>query len=329
MRDVAARAGVSIKTISRVINGDPGVATATADRVRAAIVELGFHPNPAARSLRVGQDNAVGVVVENIADPYMAAMTGAIEQTARERGMFVLVSSSGYVPENEKPTVLGLVNRRVAGLILTPTSGDHSYLAGGGGLPYAVPVVSVDRPAVRLDCDTVLVDNESAARTATEHLLGRGHRHIGFVGDRLTVYTTALRYQGYRAAHSAAGVPVDDSLVCISPSAEDDIDAQVSALVRRSPSLTAILSSNARSSLATVRALHRSGRTDIAHVSFDDFDGAEALTPPVTVVYQDPALMGRRAAELLFERIDGVGVPARHVVLPTELIPRGSGELLP
>jgi LacI family transcriptional regulator len=329
MRDVAARAGVSIKTISRVINNDPGVAPATADRVRDAISELGFHPNPAARSLRVGQDNAVGVVVENVADPYMAAMTGAIERAAHERGLFVLVASSGYAPENERPTVLGLVNRRVAGLILTPTSGDHSYLADRGGLPYAVPVVSVDRPAVRLDCDTVLIDNESAARTATEHLLARGHRRIGFVGDRLSVYTTALRYQGYRAAHCEAGVPVDESFVRISPVADDDIDIHVTALIEPPAAVSAILSSNARSSLATVRALHRAGRTDVAHVSFDDFDGAESMSPPVTVVYQDPSLMGRRAAELLFDRIDGERAPARHVVLPTELIARGSGELLP
>ena len=329
MRDVAARAGVSIKTISRVINNDGAVAPQTAQRVREAIAELGFHPNPAARSLRVGQDNAVGVVVENVADPYMAAMTGAIERAARDRGMSVLIASSGYQPEDERQTVLDLMNRRVAGLILTPTSGDHSYLAERSRSPYGIPVVAVDRPTVRLDCDTVVIDNEQAARLATEHLLSRGHRRIGFVGDRMSVYTTQLRYQGYRAAHSRFGVPVDECLVCSTSASREAMDAQVSALIEGSGTVTALLSCNARTSLATVRSLHRAGRTDIAHVSFDDFDGAESLTPPVTVVYQDPSLMGRRAAELLFERIDGDRSPARHLVLPTELIPRGSGELLP
>jgi LacI family transcriptional regulator len=326
MRDVSRLAGVSVKTISRVINDDPAVAPATAERVQAAIRELGFQPNLVARSLRVGRDDAVGVVVENIADPFFAEMTSAIEQIARERGMFVIIASAGYAPENERAVVNGIASRHVAGLIISPTSGDHSYLARER---LRFPVVFVDRPPVQYDVDAVLVDNEGATRMAVEHLIKHGHRRIAFVGDRLHMYTTRLRYQGFRAAMRDAGITVDERLVRAGALETQNSTEAMEQLLEFEGGLTAVISANARASLGVVRALHRRGRTDIAHVSFDDFQGAESLTPPVTVIYQDPRQMGRQAAALLFDRISGEPGPTQRVVLPVKLIVRGSGELLP
>jgi Transcriptional regulators len=326
LRDVSAIAGVSPKTVSRVINQDRGVAPATAERVRAAIRELGFHPNPVARSLRMGRDDAIGLIVENIADPFFAEVTGAVEEIARERGMFVIITSSGYAPENERVAIGGLTDRRVAGLIIVPTSGDHSYL---GEPPLRMPAVFADRPPIQHDSDTVLSDNEGGARMATAHLLGYGHRHIAFVGDRLHVYTTRLRYQGFRTAMLEAGVPVDDRLVRVDALGAQNSTAVMLDLLAGDPAPTAVISGNARASLGVVRALHLSGRTDVAHVSFDDFHAAESLNPPVTAISQDPQRLGRRAAELLFDRINGETAPPRRVVLPVRLIIRGSGELSP
>lgn len=325
LRDVSVLASVSIKTVSRVINNDPAVAPATAERVQAAIAELGFRPDPVARSLRVGRDDAVGLVVENIADPFMAEVTSAVEEAARERGMFVVISSAGYAPENERVVVGGLANRRVAGLILTPTSGDHSYLDH----EFRFPVVFVDRPPIQHDSDTVLVDNEGGARLATAHLIKHGHRRIAFIGDRLHIYTTRLRYQGFRAAMMDAGLPVDERLVRADAIGPENSTVAMTELLNEAGGLTAVLSANYRTSLGVVRALHQCGRTEVAHVSFDDFTGAESLNPPVTVVNQDPRLMGRQAATLLFDRVNGETGPSRRVILPVKLIVRGSGELPP
>jgi LacI family transcriptional regulator len=326
LRDVSVLASVSIKTVSRVINNDPAVAAGTARRVQAAIDELGFRPDPVARSLRVGRDDAVGLIVENIADPFMSEVTCAVEEVARERGMFVVISSAGYAPENERAVLSGLANRRVAGLILTPTSGDHSYLALER---LRFPVVFVDRPPIQYDADTVLVDNEEGARVATAHLVNHGHRRIAFVGDRLHVYTTRLRYQGFRTAMAKAGLPIDERLVRVDAVGPEHSALAMTQLLELSGGPTAVLSANYRSSLGVVRALHQSGRTDLAHVSFDDFTGAESLSPPVTAVYQDPRRMGRQAANLLFDRINGDTSPSRRVLLPVRLIVRGSGEQPP
>jgi LacI family transcriptional regulator len=326
IRDVSRLAGVSAKTVSRVVNDDPAVASATAEKVQAAIRELGFYPNQAARSLRVGRDDAIGLVVENIADPFMAELTSGVDEVARERGMFVVVTSSGYAPENERAVVRGLANRSVAGLIITPTSGDHSYL---GQPPVGFPTVFVDRPPIQHDSDTVLVDNEGGAKLATEHLIKHGHRSIAFVGDRLHVYTTRLRYQGFRAALAEAGIPIDERLIRIDALGADHSTAAMVDLLESEARPTAVISANSRSTLGVVRALHLRERTDVAHVSFDDFQGAESLNPPVTAISQEPTQLGRQAAELLFDRINGEAGPPRRVVLPLKLIVRGSGELPP
>ncbi len=326
LRDVSELAGVSIKTVSRVVNEDPAVTPATAARVRAAIAELGFQPNPVARSLRVGRDDAIGLIVENIADPFFAEVCSAVEEVAREHGMFVVIASAGYAPENEQLVVSGLANRRVAGLIITPTAGDHSYLQYER---VRCPVVFVDRPPIQYDSDTVLVDNEGGARMATKHLIAHGHQRIAFVGDRLHVYTTRLRYQGFRAAMVEAGIPIDETLVRVDLPSSDTATAAMMQVLGLEPGPTAVLSANARTSLGVVQALHQAGRTDVAHVSFDDVQAAASLSPPVTAIYQDPQRMGRKATELLLDRIIGETGPSRRVVLPVELIVRGSGELPP
>ncbi len=326
LRDVAELAGVSMKTISRVVNGSGPVAEGTERRVRAAIKELGFRPNPAARSLRVGYDDAVGVVIENIGDPFMATLTAGIEERLRDAGKSLIITSGGYPPENERAAVESLAYRRVAGMMITPTSTSHAYL---GDILGGVPVVFVDRPPVQFDTDSVLADNEGGAKLATEHLIAGGHERIAFVGDRIGLFTTSFRYQGFRSAMAAADIPILDHLV-----RTDVVDVETSAAATREMLAgerppTAVISANARASLGVIRALHQDEPCVVAHVSFDDFDGAESLSPPVTVIYQDPIGMGRAAAELLLQRLADPSGPSRHVLLPTRMIVRGSGEMPP
>lgn len=316
--------GVSLRTISRFINDSGPVAEETAARVREAIDKLGFRPNPVARSLRVGQDNAVGLVIENIADPFMAAMTAAVEERMRAHGIFVVITSGGYEPENERAAVESLVNRRIAGMIIVPTSSSHAYLSSERP---NLPVVFVDRPPIQFEADTVLADNEGGARTATEHLIAHGHRRIAFITDRAHLFTTALRLQGYRTALQAAGIPAEPALIRADVSGIQQAGDVVRDLLAGDGPPSAVFSANTRTSLGVVRGLHDIGASSTAHVSFDDFESADSLTPPVTVVHQDPARMGQEAADLLLDRMAKGPGPARHVVLPTRLIPRGSGEL--
>jgi LacI family transcriptional regulator len=326
LSDVASLAGVSIKTVSRVVNGEPNVTANTTKRVLAAIRTLGYRPNPLARSLRTGRDEAVGLVVERIGDPFFAALTEAVEEAAREAGLFLIIASAGESVSQERAVILGLLHRSVCGLVARPSLLDYGterLPIGAGG----VPVVFVDRPPGSVEADTVLVNNADSARRATAHLISHGHRRIAFVGTALDRLPLQWRLEGYRAALADAGIAYDGDLVVSHERPSRELQPFLTAVLALKDPATAVLSANAVASLDVVNELHSTSRTDIAFVGFDDFPMAGALTPPVTVARQDPALMGRTAMELLLKRIRGDESPPRHVMLPTTFVVRGSGEI--
>jgi LacI family transcriptional regulator len=328
IRDVARAAGVSTKTVSRVTNGDDYVAADTAQRVHRAIEQLGYRANPLARSLRKGRDEAVAIVVESIGDVFFSFMVDAVEKVARDAGLFLIVASAGRTADEERAVVNGLLNRSVRGLMIVPSHleyGDEHFPIGVGG----VPVVFVDRPPHGLAADSVTIDNEAAARHAAEHLIAHGHRRIAFVGTDLDETPVNLRLAGYRNALSAHGLAYDPALaICHRHWMSIDERLLAGPLALDDPP-TAVLSGNTVSSVAVVRELHLAKRTDVAVVSFDDFPMADALDPAITAARQDPVQMGRRAFELLLERIEGKKTRPRRVVLPTTFIERGSGEIRP
>ena len=211
MRDVAALAGVSLKTVSRVINEEPGVADATTRRVGEAISELGFRRNDLARSLRQGRTSStLGLVIEDVANPFYSAIAQAVEAAARARGFMLITASCEEDPRRERELVEALLRRRVDALLLVPASRDHGYLEPARS--EGTPVVFVDRPPAGLDADVVLLDNLGGARSAVEHLLAHGHRRIAMVADPGELYTAAERLTGYREALEAAGIPVREEL---------------------------------------------------------------------------------------------------------------------
>lgn len=318
MRDVATLAGVSLKTVSRVINGEAGVAVATATRVGDAIAELGFQRNDLARSLRQGRTSStLGLVIEDVSNPFYSAIAQAVEAAARERGYMLITGSCEEDPERERELVQALLRRRVDALLLVPASRDHAYLARE-----VTPVVFLDRPPVGLEADCVLLDNHGGARAATEHLLALGHERIAFVADPDELYTASERLAGYREALRTAGVPVRDDLVRLGIHDAERAEAVVRDLLALRP--TALFTGNNRLTVGALRAL-RDTAEEVALVGFDDFELADLLR--VTVVRHDSHLMGRHAAALAFERLDRDGHPARRVVVPTELVMRGSGEV--
>lgn len=322
MKDVASAAGVALKTVSRVVNGEPGVHPGTAERVREAIERLGYSRNESARVLRRGRTSTVGLVIEDLADPFYSVLGRAVENVTTAHGCLLLSGSSNEDPVRERELIRTFCARRVDGLIVVPAGEDHSFLRPE--LDTGTPAVFVDRPpGPGVDVDTVLCDNAGGARLATRHLLSHGHRRIAFLGDRPSIYTASRRLHGYRAA---LGHLFDERLVSMRAPAPRDLRADLDRMLALDSPPTALFTGNGRLTMTALRALE--GRR-MALVGFDDFELADLLRPGVTVVAQDPTSMGGRAAELLFRRLSGDTGPAEHLRLPVRVIPRGSGELPP
>ncbi|TDD26513.1 LacI family transcriptional regulator [Nonomuraea diastatica] len=320
MKDVASAAGVALKTVSRVVNGEPGVHPATAERVRAAIDRLGYSRNESARVLRRGRTATIGLVIEDVADPFYSGLSRAVEEIVIDHGCLLLSGSSGEQPGRERELVETFCARRVDGLIVVPAGEDHTYLRSE--LEAGTPVVFADRPpGAGLDVDTVLADNVSGAGQAVRHLLGHGHGRIAFLGDDPAIFTAAQRLQGYRAA---LGGLYDERLVAMRPPSLEAVRADLAGMLALDDPPTAVFAGNGRYTVTVLRAL--AGQR-LALVGFDDFELADLLQPGVTVVAQDPSWMGRVAAELLFRRLRGDVGPSEHIELPVRLIPRGSGEI--
>src|SRR6476661_1227309 len=215
MRDVAGTAGVSLKTVSRVVNGEAGVRPDTAARVESAIARLGFARNEVARSLRHGRAGALGLVIEDVANPFYSTMARAVEDAAHDRGHILITASCEEDPDRERELVLRLLRRSVDALLIVPAGDDHRYLLADIGA--GTPVVFLDRPPGRVEADTVLLDNVGGARAAVAHLLAHGHERIAYVGDKPPLHTAAERLAGYREALREAGRPADEELVSAGP----------------------------------------------------------------------------------------------------------------
>jgi LacI family transcriptional regulator len=324
MTDVAEAAGVSLKTVSRVVNGEPLVAPNTAQGVRQAIARLGYRRNEMARTLRQGRvTRTLGLVIEDVSNPFYSAITRGVEEETRARGLLVIAGSSDEDPERERALVQLLCERRVDGLLVVPASSDHRYLLPE--LDHGTEVVFIDRPPGLIDADVILLDNVGGARAAVEHLLAHGHRRIAIVADKPTISTAEERHQGYRAALEAAGVAPDPELVRLGAHDAASAEAAVRELLALRQPPTAIFTGNNRLTTGALRAL--SGNGSVALVGFDDFELAELVSPPVSVVAYDATELGRRAARVLWERLSGEDRPPQRFVLPTTLVPRGSGEI--
>jgi LacI family transcriptional regulator len=328
MKEVAAVAGVSLATVSRVVNGAPDVAPALAERVNDAIRMLGYRRDLTASMLRRADraSATIGLLLEDVANPFFSALHRSVEDVARTRGHLVFAGSSDEDPQRERELVESLVARGVDGVIIAPTSGDHGYLLRDREA--GVAMVFVDRPPRYVDADSIVSDNQGGAARAVEHLVAGGHRRIAFVGDRPDfVYTAAERLRGYRRAMQEHGL---EELVLPPVAGPEQAREAIHGLLTGPDKPTALFTAQNLVTIGAVLALRDAGlQHSTALVGFDDVTLADALEPPVSVVAQDPAELGRRAAEILFARIDGDDQPTQHVVVPTPLIARGSGEIAP
>jgi len=326
MRDVAALAGVSIKTVSRVVNQEPGVAPELVGRVLDAVGLLGYRHNLTASSLRRADHKTatIGLLLEDISNPFSSALHRAIEDVARHRGTLVLAGSSDEDPDRQQELLHALVSRRVDGLIAVPASGNQNALLRERRL--GRPMVLVDRLAP--EADSVVVDNRAGVGQALRHLVAHGHRRIAFLGDLRSIWTATERHAGYVEALAAEGIMLNPHLVRMDVHGIDVAEAIVRELLAAADPPTALLAGQNLIAIGAIHALQRLGwQHRVALVGFDDFPLADLLNPGVSVIAQDPTGLGQAAAELLFARVDGDRTPPRHVVVPTRLVPRGSGEI--
>nr|WP_246314593.1 LacI family DNA-binding transcriptional regulator [Kineococcus aurantiacus] len=328
MRDVAAHAGVSVSTVSRVVNAERYVDAATREKVEASVAALGFLRNESARTLRPGQRTAtVALVVEDLTNPFSAELAHGVELVAAAAGYVVLLLSTGRDAAGERDEVreqeivAELLRRRVDGVLVVPGADDAAgrYAA----LAERAPVVFVDRLPRGVRGDVVLLDNAGGSRRLTGWLVDRGHRRIAYVGGDRRSGPGAKRYSGFRAALKAVGVPEHRELLRFGRRSSEEARTATGELLALPDPPTAVFCDNNRMTVGALLAVHRAG-ADVVVAGFDHVELAEVLVDRVALVTYDPVDVGRRAAGLLVERLAGADVAPRKITVPVELAEFGN-----
>jgi LacI family transcriptional regulator len=319
--DVAGRAGVSPKTVSRALNNEGNVRPDKLARVRRAAEELGFRPNQFARLLRTrGTASMVGVVTASVGDPFWTGVLQGVEAVIGGGDRFILSASTRDRSDREAEIAMAMVERRVMALLVVPTAVDQSYLreivAAG------TPVVCIDRPAVGAEIDAVVADDFGGARRGMGLLTARGHRRIAFLGTG-SVYTTGKRLDGYRQALADIGVAADDRLVHAAVDEAARVGPVVVELLGLADPPTAVFAADVKTAVGLLSVLRGHGWRP-AIVAFSDSDAARVHNPTVTVIDNDPVALGRCGAELALQRLDGFVGPPRRVSIDTPIIERES-----
>ncbi len=330
MRDVAALAGVSLKTVSRVVNRETGVSEELAGRVERAAEQLDYRPNLTASNLRRSDQRTgtLGLLVEDVANEFFASIHRGVEEVARKRGSAVVAASLDRDPALERDLVSAFASRRVDGLILAPTAAQQGYLTTE--LRSGWPIVCIDRHPRGIEIDVVVTDNREGSAVGVSHLVAHGHRRIAFIGGRPSLTTEQDRFGGYIDALSAAGIETRAEYIHHGAQDSDDAMGLVLSMMDLKEAPTAIFTGQNLITMGAVRALRaRNMQRSVGLVGFDDFMLADLLEPAITVVTQDPRSIGHLAAELLFRRMDNSHEPTATHIVHSRLITRGSGEIRP
>jgi LacI family transcriptional regulator len=304
MADVARRAGVSISTVSHVLNGTRKVRPVTARAVEDAVRAVGYTPNVLARALARSTTNTVGVALSAISNHYFGEIVQAIEAECTRHGLMILLADTHDDPIHELKVVEALHQRRVDGIVLAAAA-DPDQRVLGYLATNRLPTVLIDR-LVSDHFDQIGVENRRATIDLVRHLLGHGHRRIGLISGLDGLATTVERLDGYKAALRGAGLPFDPGLVRSGGSIVEPARAACRQLLRQADPPTAIVTANNLMTIGAMQGLVEAGRRvpeDVALVGFDDFDWADCFSPRLTVMAQPCAQIGRRAAQLLLQRL--------------------------
>lgn len=320
MVDVAADAGVSLKTVSRVINNVPTVDAEMVERVYASIEKLGFRRNALAASLRGGSTHTIGLVTADLSNAFYTQVAAAVSQVAIAQGHQVIMASSEEDADLERSLALDLCQRQVGGLIVVPSAPDQAYLAAEAHM--GTPVVFLDRPGTGIDADAVLLDNRGGTAAGVRELLAAGHTRIALLFDDLAIFTMSERLAGAREAFAGAGVTLDEKLLHTSSHSPASARDALAGMLAASDPPTAVFCANNRATVGAVEAIAVSGRR-IDVVGFDDFEFSALLPFEVGIVAYDTTGLGTVAAETLFARMAGDTSPTAQRLVPTRLERRG------
>ncbi len=325
VQDVAQRAGVSTATVSYVLNGTRFVSEVLRERVLAAVRELQYEPNAAARTLRSNRSATIGLLISDLQNPFFTEAIRGIEDFAQARGYTVILTNSAEDAVRESACLRALRARHVDGLIVAPAGGRYvelDELVAG-----RFPLVFLDRDVAGLNASAVMLDNQAAAYTAVNHLIELGHVRVGMIAGRPPLSSTTERQAGYRRALSDAGLAIDEALMVTGGSTIDGGAAAADALLQRASRPTAIFVANNLMTIGAMMVIERHGLSvpgDMALVGFDDFAWADVLRPRLTTIAQPHYELGRAAAELLLDQVSGEAALPRRVLLPGMLVIRDS-----
>ena len=327
MRQVAAHARVSLKTVSRVINAESVVSPTLRSRVQASVEHLGYRHNLQASSLRRidSRSATIGLVLRDVANALSAPLSHEIGVTALKRGVLVFTGSSNDDEDHDRALIWAFGCHRVDGLIVMGTTQNTDLLLAEHRA--GTPIVWVDELGSTFDSDHVVTNDFEGTRLGIRHLLANGHRHIGYLGGPASD-RTMRRYRGYVDELRAQGWPIDEHLVRLDVHDSEAAETAAAELLSEARRPTALFASGSQIALSTYRVLRRLDlNRQVALVAFDDLLGADLTAGGVTVIAPDPVAIGRAAAKLLFRRIDGDESPPVHRLIASRLITRGTGEI--
>ncbi|MFF1572705.1 LacI family DNA-binding transcriptional regulator [Leifsonia sp. NPDC058292] len=325
IKEVAALAGVSPMTVSRTLAGGKNVRQDVQDRVFEAVASLGYHRNENARSIRPGQTSGlVGVAITNLGNPYYGNFALGVEEVASHYGRRIVLGNTGEELSRERQLIADFIGRQVEGLIVVPSGGDSGHLQRE--MLRDTPLVLASRTVAGVEADAVVLDDIGGAYRGTSALLDAGHTRVAYLGNVTSVFTGQRRYEGYERALAERGIPVEPSLVRRGQQDVATASAAMRSLLDLEHPPTAVFSANNRNTIGALQEIGERIRTRSqvplpSIVSFDDFELADMMPVPVTVIDHDPRELGREAARLLFARLldSAEPAPARSVEMPTHL----------
>ncbi|MEU6672841.1 LacI family DNA-binding transcriptional regulator [Streptomyces sp. NPDC046925] len=323
IKDVAAEAGTSVATVSRVLNSHPSVSPAARARVIAAIESLGYRPNAVARSLRTDQTRTLGLVISDVLNPYFTALARSVEEAARALGYSVIIGNADERPELQDHHVRTLLDRRIDGLLVSPADGGTPLLLDTARA--GTPMVFVDRWIPGADVPVVRADGREAIRDLVAHLHAVGHRRLAIIAGPAATTTGSERVEAFRDALASYGIPLPDSYIGQGDfQADSGRRATERFLALPEPPRVIFAADNlmALGALDAIRARGLRVPDDIALAAFDDIPWFVHTDPPITAIAQPTGDLGRAAVQALVDRIEGRS--PRSVTLPARLVVRRS-----
>ena len=324
LKDVASKAGVSVATVSHVVNNTKPVSEKTKARIEAAIKELSYTPNFLAKSLKENRSKVIGLIIPDISNYYFTEIASIIEQRLNDAGYNMILCNSNENLELEIQHIQQLKAYMVSGMIIAPTTMDFDYRKLVASQDY--PIVFIDRKLSTLQGDSIIADGACAVEEAVSYLIKKGHKRIGFIGANRGLSTTANRFLGYQNAQKKNGIPLDSSL-CVFGEPKINPAMSLCSQLFSQTNISALLVSSSLMSIGAVQFFTKNNikiPEQIALIGYDDYIWSTITAPPLSTIKQPTSEIGYKAAETMLNRLENGNTPITEILLNSEFIIRES-----